>query len=292
MVMSSVEMESAPAPMAAGKGAKVRGSRANGNDVYVDGIAVGGAKPKARKREGTADFDHADLAETDDNESNEDGFDDVAVRTNLNETVFFLPDLMTDEAGNFIIKFKMNEALTRWKFLGFAHTKDLKTGIITKEVVTQKDLMVMPNPPRFFREGDQIEFTAKVSNLTENRMEGTAMLQLFDAISNKPVNELLGIKNADLRSFKISPHSFQCTDAWCGRIYLLIQIRNKTTTYAQNTSIRKYIRINNSTIHLDTCMCLSHIKVRYTIMFAGIFIRNHQVLKISRSQLPFSLIVF
>jgi len=198
MVMSSVEMESAPAPMAAGKGAKVRGSRANGNDVYVDGIAVGGAKPKARKREGTADFDHADLAETDDNESNEDGFDDVAVRTNLNETVFFLPDLMTDEAGNFIIKFKMNEALTRWKFLGFAHTKDLKTGIITKEVVTQKDLMVMPNPPRFFREGDQIEFTAKVSNLTENKMEGTAMLQLFDAISNKPVNELLGIKNAEI----------------------------------------------------------------------------------------------
>ncbi len=126
------------------------------------------------------------------------GFDDVAVRTNLNETVFFMPELMTDADGNVILKFKMNEALTRWKFMSFAHTKDLKTGYSTNEVVTQKDLMVMPNAPRFFREGDEIEFTAKVSNLTENKMEGTAVLQLFNAVTNEPVNSLLGLGKAEV----------------------------------------------------------------------------------------------
>ncbi|MEM1318897.1 MAG: alpha-2-macroglobulin family protein [Bacteroidota bacterium] len=124
--------------------------------------------------------------------TDEGGFDEIQVRTNLKETVFFMPDLLTDEEGNVIIKFKMNEALTRWKFMGLAHTKDLKIGLTTKELVTQKDLMVLPNAPRFLREADEIEFTAKVSNLTEEAMQGEARLQLFDAISNQPVDALLG----------------------------------------------------------------------------------------------------
>ena len=123
---------------------------------------------------------------------------DVKLRTNLRETVFFMPDLHTDAQGNILIKFKMNEALTRWKFLGLAHTKDLKYALTEKEIVTQKDLMVQPNPPRFFREDDVIEFTAKVSNLTEKTMTGTAQLFLFDALTMKPIDDLLDNKNANI----------------------------------------------------------------------------------------------
>jgi uncharacterized protein YfaS (alpha-2-macroglobulin family) len=115
-------------------------------------------------------------------------FGDVKVRSNLNETVFFFPKLMTDENGDVIIKFTMNEALTKWKFLWLAHTKDLKVGTGQKEIVTQKDLMVMPNAPRFFRQNDEIYFTAKVSNMTKESMKGEAILQLFDALSMKPVD--------------------------------------------------------------------------------------------------------
>lgn len=111
----------------------------------------------------------------------------VQVRTNLNETVFFLPNLHTDEEGNVYIKFTMNEALTRWKFLGLAHTKDLKVGTTQQEIVTQKELMVLPNAPRFVREGDLFEFTAKVSNLTEKDMEGTATIEFFDPLTQKEV---------------------------------------------------------------------------------------------------------
>ena len=120
----------------------------------------------------------------------------IPVRTNLNETVFFFPNLMTDPEGNVLLKFMMNEALTKWKFLSFAHTPDLQTAISEKMVQTQKELMVVPNAPRFFREGDKIEFTAKVSNLTEKEMAGTAQLLLFDALTDEPIDIALGNNNS------------------------------------------------------------------------------------------------
>ncbi|NUO01782.1 MAG: hypothetical protein HUU01_14345, partial [Saprospiraceae bacterium] len=118
-----------------------------------------------------------------------------AVRTNLKETVFFFPQLNTDAEGNVLIKFTMNEALTRWKFMAFAHTKTLQYGLSSKEIVTQKELMVLPNAPRFVREGDQIEWTAKVSNLTDKPLKGKARLMLFDAVSMEPADQLLGNQN-------------------------------------------------------------------------------------------------
>lgn len=119
----------------------------------------------------------------------------IPVRTNLDETVFFFPALKTDEEGNVIIKFKMNEALTKWKFMGFAHTKELQFASTEKEIVTQKELMVQPNAPRFFREGDKISYTAKVINLSEKTLSGKAKLHLFDALSMEEVDLDLGNKN-------------------------------------------------------------------------------------------------
>jgi uncharacterized protein YfaS (alpha-2-macroglobulin family) len=122
----------------------------------------------------------------------------VSIRTNLDETVFFMPQLRTDKDGNVVISFTMNEALTKWKFMALAHTPDLKTAIDSREIVTQKELMVQPNPPRFFREKDEIHFTAKVSNLTENTLAGTAKLELFDALTMQPVDKLLGNTNQEV----------------------------------------------------------------------------------------------
>lgn len=125
----------------------------------------------------------------------------ITPRTNLNETVFFLPELKTDEAGNIVIAFKMNEALTRWKFMAFAHTEELAYVLSEKEVVTQKELMVLPSAPRFFREGDAIVFAAKVSNLTDAPLAGTAQLELLDALSRQAIDLPFGNDQANI-SFK------------------------------------------------------------------------------------------
>lgn len=120
---------------------------------------------------------------------NEAGGDpEIVPRKNLQETAFFYPSVETDAEGNFVLKFTVPEALTRWKFQGFAHTQALDYGFITKETVTQKELMVFPNAPRFLREGDTIVFSAKVSNLSESALNGTAKLQLFDAFSMQPID--------------------------------------------------------------------------------------------------------
>ena len=122
-------------------------------------------------------------------------FSDVPVRANLNETAFFYPDLKTDENGAVILSFTMPEALTRWKFMGFAHTPELQFALTEKTVLTQKELMVTPNAPRFFREGDKIVFSGKVANLSDGDLSGSATLQLFDALSMQPIDASFG--NAD-----------------------------------------------------------------------------------------------
>lgn len=114
----------------------------------------------------------------------------VKVRTNFNETAFFYPHLKTDPDGNIVVAFTVPEALTRWKMLGFAHTKNLQYGMLTNELVTQKDLMVVPNTPRFFREGDTLVYTSKVTNLSDKVLNGNARLQLFDAVTMKPVDDV------------------------------------------------------------------------------------------------------
>ncbi len=126
------------------------------------------------------------------------GLSAVKARSNFNETAFFFPQLQTNEKGEIIIKFTVPESLTKWKVMGFAHTKDLKYGQFEKEVITQKELMVQPNAPRFFREGDNITFISKVSNLSDKDLTGNAELKLYDALTEKEISaDLIEDKNVN-----------------------------------------------------------------------------------------------
>lgn len=122
----------------------------------------------------------------------------IQIRKNMNETAFFFPQLATNENGEIVIKFKAPEALTRWKIMGLAHTKDLNYGQIEKTLVTQKDLMIFTNAPRFMREGDTMEFAAKISNISDRDLSGTADLHFFDALTMKSIDDLLGLKQSSI----------------------------------------------------------------------------------------------
>jgi hypothetical protein len=112
----------------------------------------------------------------------------VQIRRDFRETAFFYPSIVTDSAGNLDLKFTMPESLTKWKILGLAYTKQLEYGTIEKEIVTHKDLMVFPNSPRFVRQGDTLIFSTKVVNLSEGALNGEAVLELFDALTQKTVS--------------------------------------------------------------------------------------------------------
>lgn len=121
------------------------------------------------------------------NPSKED-FTQVTIRKNLQETAFFFPQLQTDEKGNVSFSFTTPEALTKWKLQLMAHTKTLESATTSLETVTQKELMVIPNAPRFLRQGDQIIISTKIANLTKKELSGQAILQLFDATNGKTID--------------------------------------------------------------------------------------------------------
>ena len=112
----------------------------------------------------------------------------VQPRINFNETAFFFPGLRTDENGAIEFSFTTPEALTKWKLQTLAHTKDLAFGYSQKEMVTQKQLMVQPNMPRFLRQGDHIELNTKIVNLSDSELTGQVQLELFDATTNQSVD--------------------------------------------------------------------------------------------------------
>ena len=126
----------------------------------------------------------------------------IPLRTNFSETAFFYPELRTNDKGEISIEFTIPEALTRWNMLGFAHTKDFKTGSITNSLVTQKQVAISANLPRFFREGDTLVLSAKVNNLTENNLNGNALLRLYDAFTMQPVDAQM-LKTAGTQSFSL-----------------------------------------------------------------------------------------
>ena len=128
------------------------------------------------------------------------------LRTDFRETAFFFPDLLTDRDGNVVLRFSMPDALTRWNLMGLAHTTDLRTAQFTRSTITQKPLMVVPNLPRFLRQGDQITLTAKMNAIEGGTLNGSARLELFDPTTNKPVNELFNLKKAE-RAFSAAPGS-------------------------------------------------------------------------------------
>ena len=124
-------------------------------------------------------------------QNSEPAAEEVQIRKNLQETAFFFPQLQTDNEGNVSFSFTTPEALTQWNLQLLAHTKDLESSYKTLRTVTQKELMVIPNAPRFLREGDEIVISSKITNLTEKALSGIAKLELKDAVNGKDISKKL-----------------------------------------------------------------------------------------------------
>lgn len=114
------------------------------------------------------------------------------LRSDFRETAFFYPQLTTDSLGTVVLNFKLPDALTRWKLLLLAHSKDLKTGLNTYSFEASKDLMVVPNLARFYYEGDTAWLAAKVVNTSDKILNGIGQIAITDALTRLPVDILQG----------------------------------------------------------------------------------------------------
>ena len=137
---------------------------------------------------------------------------EVQMRENLNETAFCYPQLQTDNEGRVTVKFTLPESLTTWRFLGLAHTQELMTGYLSDEAVAKKEVMMMPNVPRFVRQGDQATITARIVNTGEKTINGIARLELLDP-------ETLEIVRTSEQTVEVSANGTASVSfAWDGRM--------------------------------------------------------------------------
>ena len=157
--------------------------RARGEDGMVEEVALMAKGVDAVMESGAAienaEYEEAAVMVADEGVQ-EKKSDEPQLRTNLNTLAFFKPTLRTGDDGTVECTFTVPELLTEWSIRGVAHTKDMKTGSLSKSLITQKELMVQPNAPRFLRQGDTVDFLAKVVNMTDKEQTVTVSFDLFD----------------------------------------------------------------------------------------------------------------
>lgn len=125
------------------------------------------------------------------------------IRQNFAETAFFYPTLQTNEEGDIFVNFTLPESNTTWKLQLLANTQDLKYGLLTKEVISSKPLMVLPNLPRFVRQGDEVSISTQVINNSKEAVSGRVRIELFDPATDQPIICL----SKSQRPFELQPDS-------------------------------------------------------------------------------------
>lgn len=110
---------------------------------------------------------------------------DIQIRENFAETAFFCPQLRTNEKGEVSISFVLPESLTRWTFMGLAHTRNVDYGKIEATATASKEFMLQPNMPRFVRVGDKANIAASLMNLSDKGVKGTVRMELFNPETEK-----------------------------------------------------------------------------------------------------------
>ena len=169
IVIRGVSSAAAPAPMAMAK---------------MDGDGAGYINDKALSETVTVGYGTPKKPPTPD-------LSLIAARADFRETAFWQPALRTDKNGDVVLEFQMPEAVTRWQLLALAHDRQLHSGQLARQLVTQKQIQITPNAPRFLRPGDAFTFPAKFSNLTDYATSGTAQLFLFDAATGQDITSQL-----------------------------------------------------------------------------------------------------
>ena len=170
---------SAPAPASPMMSNAMVANKASLNEVVITGLGGGKVGPSVNGSvAGIAIRPGPDLSA-------------VQTRTDFRETALWEPALRTDKNGDAVLEFQMPEAVTRWQLLALAHDRSLRVGQLARQLVTQKEIQITPNAPRFLRQGDTFTFPARFSNLTDRATSGTAQLSLLDAATGQDITSQL-----------------------------------------------------------------------------------------------------
>lgn len=115
------------------------------------------------------------------------GASSPALRENFAETAFYYPRLHTDSTGTVTVTFVMPDALTKWNFNGFVHTKEMDYGFVKASFTTSKPFMVQPNMPRFVRVGDDSSISSSLINMSDGDVSGKVTMTMSNPVNGRVV---------------------------------------------------------------------------------------------------------
>ncbi len=122
---------------------------------------------------------------------NEAALEQVQVRESDVKVALWKPMLVSDESGNVSLEFEAPNFNTTWIMQAIAYNNNLNTDKLSKEVLTNKPVMVKSSLPRFLRQGDKSQLAASLQNSTDNALDCDAIIELF----NPRTNEVIARKN-------------------------------------------------------------------------------------------------
>ena len=153
-----------------------------------------------------------------------------SLRENFNETAFFFPDLRTEADGSSTFTFILPDAITRWKLMMIAYTKDGKTGGKEYTFKASKPVMIMADMPRYMYDTDTLWMVANVINTGDEPVTPKAKLEIFDAATMKPLNLIEG--DAVIAMKEIVPGRSQEVRWKVAALYDLSLLAFRFTAYA------------------------------------------------------------
>lgn len=134
-----------------------------------------------------AEKEDVDAGGNEGGKTDENGEPTPKLRENFNETAFFYPNLTTDKKGNTTFSFTMPDAVTRWRLMMLAHNEKRQTGYKQYTFTSSRPVMIMPDMPRFVYDHDTLYLVANVINTGDESVTPKAKLEVFDALTMKPV---------------------------------------------------------------------------------------------------------
>jgi uncharacterized protein YfaS (alpha-2-macroglobulin family) len=140
--------------------------------------------------------------------------DDLARRKRgiFRDTAFWEAEVETNQNGVGAVSFTLPDNLTTWQVESVGVTGDTLVGVDYDEIISRKDLMVVPLKPRFIIPGDEFFIGAKIFNQTEKKQKinigvESDTLELLDKTSTKIT---LDDGKSDTIYFKVkAPESMQ-----------------------------------------------------------------------------------
>ncbi len=117
-----------------------------------------------------------------------------ALRSNFVDAAIWKSHIVTDDKGEAEIGFKMPDNLTTWRATVRGITKNSLVGQTTQKVITRKNLLIRIEPPRFFKEGDELT----VSTIVHNYLSESKKVKVnFDPLNLKIVNSKINQQGFD-----------------------------------------------------------------------------------------------